>query len=695
MGIDAARLDAFAAVTIGRGLRRPGGDLFNISEAPFEMLRIALEEHDGPEAWWSPGIFQDAKRSNDRWRAQFVMVVDVDHEDAMGQHTAPEEPLDLAGAPCSYAHTTPRGARLVFLLDRPIVDKASYPRAWASIVERAERWLQQPGFVVDKQCKDLARFYWTPRATVEGFSRNAHLVQGTVPITDLADLLVTVAPVLRLFPKNDTSYITRARAWLEKADPAVSGQHGHDTAFRIIERVARGFQLDEGGAFEALRDWNARCQPPWSDAELRHKIANGLARGDTPLGQLLNAAPAPRESRVEYIQDRGQNAPIAENIARMLECDPVWRGGPKHDRYSLLTLWPNPLPEPIRPYDRRDREIVSTDYGAIQAYAIGEHQIRASREIVEQGVRMVSSRNTLDTLVDWVSALPAWDSVPRLDRWLSTYLGCDDTAYHRITGRAWLRACVARARTPGLLVDIVPILQGPQKAAKNRAINTLFEGGTKGAPWCATLGNFRPDHPDTMRLSCTRWVIHDDEYSARDTRQIDSMKSWVSRTVEQWIPKYSNDPMVMERRALLVGSVNHHQFLSDPTGARRWLVWRVGTVDFAALERDRLQLFAEAATNGNWREALETVEAEHAAIADDATAEDGLETQLQALAMEGKWVQKGLAGNVLSGLLGVAPEKQDRSWTTRLGMAVRKVGGKVDRIHIPGGSSMIRVYYPW
>lgn len=699
MGIDTARLDAFAAVTIGNGLRRPGGDLFNISEAPLEMLRVMLETHDGAEAWWSPGIFADARRSNDRWRAQFVMVVDVDFEDAMGQHVAPDVPLDIAGAPCTHAHATPRGARLIFLLDQPIVDRAAYPRAWAAIVERAQAWLTQPGFVVDKQCKDLARFYWTPRAHVEGVARSAELVTGTVAITELAPLLRPIAPVLQLFARPASNAVARARAWLQKAEPAIGGEHGSPLAFRVVERAVRGFDLSDADALDALSEWNTRCVPPWSTApnapasdSLVRLIQRARELGDTPVRSLLEAEPAPREVRVEYIQDRGQAAPIDENVARMLGRDPAWRGGPKHDRYSLLTLWPDPLPELIRGHVRRDREIVKTDYSVIQAYAIREHQIRASREVVEHGTRLAAERNAFDSLASWIDALPKHDGTPRLDRWLSTYLGCEDTPFHHVTGRAWLRAAVARAREPGLHVDLVPVLQGEQGTAKNRAISALFAGGPGGAPWLARLGVWRPDHPDTKRLACSRWILHDDEFSARDPKQVDALKSWISAQEEQWIAKYSNDVTVMRRRALLVCSVNPRVFLQDPTGHRRWVVWRVGTIDWTAIERDRLQLLAEAST-GDWREGLDSVvRAQHEA-AEDAAAEDGLESHLLALTIEGKWTADGLAGNILSGLIGVPPERQDKAWSTRLGLSVHKVGGHVVRKTV-GHSEKIRVYYP-
>lgn len=686
---------AAPAITIGRGLRRPQGERVELDPAdPVHALGLMLSHHDGLEAWWSAGVFDGDRRSNDRWRAQHVIAIDVDYHDELGQHALAPEPLNLAGVPCSLAHPTPRGARLLAWLSAPIVDPKAYPRAWAALAERVEGWLAgRSGWAVDRQTKDLARFFWTPRAEVDGHARAAEIVSGDVPVVDLASLLV--APVIQLPVRPSPSAVSRARAWLQRAEPAVSGSGGHDIAFRTIERLVRGFRLSDADALSALAEWNASCSPPWSEAELLHKIRDGRERGDTPDGELLDRPPPKPEtsSGLELIEDRGQNAPIDENVARMLERDPVWRGGPRFDRYSLLTLWPVPLPEPVASHVRLDREITSADYSAIQAYAIREHRLRAARETIERGARLAAERHAIDTLVEWVAALPEWDGVPRLDTWLARYLGCEDTTYHRTTGRAWLRACVARARSPGLHVDIVPILQGDQGTAKNLAISTLFAGGPAGAPWLALLGSWRADHPDTKRLACSRWILHDDEFSARDPKQVDALKSWVSRDTEQWTAKYSNDVTVMRRRALLVCSVNASVFLSDPTGARRWIVWKVGSIDVEAIARDRLQLLAEAAPAPDWREGLAAVAEAQREAAEAVTAEDGMQGMLQRLIMEGKWTTAGLAGWEIASALGVPPERQDQAWAVRLGSAVSRLRGLSRKVTVLGGDR-IRFYFP-
>jgi hypothetical protein len=84
----------------------------------------------------------------------------------------------------------------------------------------------------------------------------------------------------------------RVLPYLEKVDPAVSGKGGHDGTFWPARVVCWGFDLGCERGFEILRDhFNPRCQPAWSEAELRHKChdADTLPFGK-PRGWLLEAA---------------------------------------------------------------------------------------------------------------------------------------------------------------------------------------------------------------------------------------------------------------------------------------------------------------------------------------------------------------------------------------------------------------------
>ncbi|WP_410962331.1 hypothetical protein, partial [Salmonella sp. SAL4355] len=73
--------------------------------------------------------------------------------------------------------------------------------------------------------------------------------------------------------------IKLARTWLERQAPAVNGHGGDNHTYQVCCGTALGHDLDEDDALEALRDWNADCEPPWSAAELRQKIRNAIRYG--------------------------------------------------------------------------------------------------------------------------------------------------------------------------------------------------------------------------------------------------------------------------------------------------------------------------------------------------------------------------------------------------------------------------------
>ena len=80
----------------------------------------------------------------------------------------------------------------------------------------------------------------------------------------------------------------RARAYVEKMPAAISGQRGHAATFAVAVALTYGFNLPESDTWPILCDFNARCEPPWSEAELRHKLtsAGKLSRHPKPRGHL-------------------------------------------------------------------------------------------------------------------------------------------------------------------------------------------------------------------------------------------------------------------------------------------------------------------------------------------------------------------------------------------------------------------------
>jgi hypothetical protein len=85
----------------------------------------------------------------------------------------------------------------------------------------------------------------------------------------------------------DVPAMERAMRYLTSVPPAIAGQHGDVHTFRVCCRLVRGFALDDDQALHVLSEWNTRCEPPWSPAELLDKLHRAARYGREPVGGLL------------------------------------------------------------------------------------------------------------------------------------------------------------------------------------------------------------------------------------------------------------------------------------------------------------------------------------------------------------------------------------------------------------------------
>ena len=92
----------------------------------------------------------------------------------------------------------------------------------------------------------------------------------------------------------DDAMLRRAAAYLDRIPPAISGSGGHSQTYAAATAMVHGFGLDPDAAFNLLWDrYNPRCDPPWSEKELRHKVSDAASKPhDKPLGWLRNSQKA-------------------------------------------------------------------------------------------------------------------------------------------------------------------------------------------------------------------------------------------------------------------------------------------------------------------------------------------------------------------------------------------------------------------
>ncbi len=66
--------------------------------------------------------------------------------------------------------------------------------------------------------------------------------------------------------------IARARSYIARIEPAVSGSGGHAKTMYVAGCLIQKFGLSVAEAWPLMLEYNDRCEPPWSIRELQHKL---------------------------------------------------------------------------------------------------------------------------------------------------------------------------------------------------------------------------------------------------------------------------------------------------------------------------------------------------------------------------------------------------------------------------------------
>ena len=178
---------------------------------------------------------------------------------------------------------------------------------------RSHYWYYAPGAVTDRHAdpvthKMIAEFRSTGVQTVVGPSihpddREAYEILTAEPATVSAPMLAACVEALAkrvikmrhgtLPAKPEPARVTnatsrvesptdlerRALAYLAKLPPAISGQGGHPATYAAATALVHGFGLDSELALTLLlQEYNPRCEPPWSEKELRHKVEDAASK---------------------------------------------------------------------------------------------------------------------------------------------------------------------------------------------------------------------------------------------------------------------------------------------------------------------------------------------------------------------------------------------------------------------------------
>jgi hypothetical protein len=334
--------------------------------------------------------------------------------------------------------------------------------------------------------------------------------------------------------------------------------------------------------------------------------------------------------------------------------------------------------------DEHEGEISDDACAVLRKFIIDAFGFDPKAENVRDAVTQLCLEHSFHPIRQMLDGLH-WDGVERVDRWLITYFGVEDTPLNRAIGRILLIAAVRRVREPGVKFDTIIVLEGKQGTGKSTALRILAGPGNHSDNELLTL-----DTKAQMEAMEGVWIYELSEMSGLKKSEVERMKAFASRDVDRARMSYGRFSEARGRQTIFVGTTNEHKYLKDRTGNRRFLPVKTGTIELEALRRDRDQLWAEATkleAEGESIVLAQELWAVAAAEQEERLEDDPWQEKLSTV--RGRAVGdevRVLTADLLGEVLGIPIERQHNGHAKRLTALMRELGWEPAKFKIAGKS---------
>jgi hypothetical protein len=228
-----------------------------------------------------------------------LFVVDVDGAEAheallakLGSEPRAPKVLSGSGRPCRY--------HLFFR--HPTVATRAKATPWHPKLE----FRGQGGIVVlpPSLHSSGTRYAWVPGQSLD----ELELPEVPAPVLEALTIQPARADVRRstspLDPGQLNAVMAAAREYVGGMPAAIEGQGGDRQLYAVACRLVLDFALSPAQALPLLLEYNQRCQPPWAEADLRHKLDQAdrqPGERGTRIGHLIQDRPAlPQDAEPFY-----------------------------------------------------------------------------------------------------------------------------------------------------------------------------------------------------------------------------------------------------------------------------------------------------------------------------------------------------------------------------------------------------------
>jgi predicted P-loop ATPase len=495
-----------------------------------------------------------------------------------------------------------------------------------------------------------------------------------------------------------------------------------DEVFRIFDEEVSKVQqatLSEP-LFQSASTLNELCNSAWAapfitKTEVETALLNATTlpynEAQRTIASALQTATGTREEPTSTVFNNAKSAQInwqsqlsppkneksagssLRNIALILKHNEQWLGVLGYNEFTRKIVKLKPPPYYLGELGEwQDTDDTDTAIWLEEYYAL-----KPSSQKVSEVIKSIARHHKFHPVRDYLNSLN-WDGKPRVDNWLSVYLGALDTEYTRLVGKTWLISAIARIMMPGCKVDNVLILEGEQGIFKSTALRLLCQDDAWFNDTPFDLGS-----KDAFMALNGKWIIELAELDSFNKADSARAKAFFSSPVDTYREPYGRNTVSVPRQCVFAGSVNKEAYLKDETGNRRYLPVECRNIDLVGIKADRDQLWAEAYqmyrngepwwTNANDPIIKEQQEARFETDVWESLIVDYLEGLLsssneavgagnEAMGTEGSQSSVPIPkaevtmAQLLQEALQIPVDKQDRRVQTRVGGILKRLGWK-------------------
>lgn len=227
-----------------------------------------------------------------------------------------------------------------------------------------------------------------------------------------------------------------------------------------------------------------------------------------------------------------------------------------------------------------------------QVFLAVNHNLQVPDNQISKILVSVAKENSYHPIREYLNSVADkyGSSTDKLESLAEIYLGTSDPLHQQYL-RKTLIGAVARIYEPGCQLDTVLILQGAQGIGKSSFFRTLAS-----SDWFDDSFGNASDKDERLKLLQSwfcEWAELETVFRRRDVSQL---KAFLTSRYDLIRPPYGRQTERFPRTVVFIGTTNEQEFLSDPTGSRRYWVIPCSDVgiNIALLAEERDAIWAAA-----------------------------------------------------------------------------------------------------